>query len=67
MNKNNLLDYNQLEALKVMTEKRDQGAYAFIGPDGFCRNEAMIASAWNLPMIAFVRNISISIWVILCR
>ena len=46
---------DQLEALKIMTEKRDQGVSAFIGPDEFCHNEAMIASAWNLPMIAFVR------------
>ena len=37
-----------------MTEFRDQGVTAFIGPDKSCRQEALIASAWNLPMIAFV-------------
>ena len=52
------LSNNQLEALRLMTEKRDEGVSAFIGPDEFCRNEAMIASAWNLPMIAFVRYFS---------
>ena len=37
-----------------MTEFRDQGVTAFIGPDKSCRQEALVASAWNLPMIAFV-------------
>jgi len=27
---------------------------AFIGPDDSCSHEALAASAWNLPMIAFV-------------
>ena len=48
------LSNSQLHSLRIMTEKRDQGVSAFIGPDEFCRNEAMVASAWNLPMIAFV-------------
>jgi guanylate cyclase len=43
-----------------MTELRDEGVVAFIGPDESCQNEALVASAWNLPMIAFVRLIPIT-------
>ncbi len=50
----------QLEGMKKMTEFRDQGVSAFIGPDELCRNEALLASAWNLPMIAYVSIINIS-------
>ena len=46
---------DQLETLEIMSEKRDQGVSAFIGPDESCRHEALLASAWNIPMIAFVR------------
>lgn len=27
---------------------------AFIGPDESCLHEALVASAWNLPMISYV-------------
>ena len=46
----------KLEALKLMTKFRDEKVSAFIGPDESCRNEALIASSWNLPMIAYVRK-----------
>ena len=42
------------EAIARMTEMRDGGILAFIGPDETCTHEALAASAWNLPMIAFV-------------
>ena len=46
---------DHLKSLRKMTEFRDhQDIAAFIGPDENCRQEALIASAWNLPMIAFV-------------
>ena len=45
------------EAIARMTEMRDRGISAFIGPDDSCTHEALAASAWNLPMIAFVRKI----------
>ena len=32
----------------------DKDVDVFIGPDETCRTEALIASAWNLPMIAYV-------------
>jgi hypothetical protein len=37
-----------------MTEMRDNGTVAFIGPDDTCRSEALVAAAWNLPMISYV-------------
>lgn len=31
-----------------------EGVIAFIGPDESCLYEALVASAWNLPMISYV-------------
>lgn len=39
---------------RKMTEMRDEGIVAFIGPDETCTAEALVASAWNLPMISYV-------------
>ncbi|XP_055642791.1 guanylate cyclase 32E [Toxorhynchites rutilus septentrionalis] len=36
-----------------MTEMRDDGIAAFIGPDETCTTEALVASAWNIPMISY--------------
>lgn len=33
---------------------RDEGIAAFIGPDETCTTEALVASAWNIPMISYV-------------
>lgn len=33
---------------------RDNKTIAFIGPDGQCAAEALVAAAWNLPMITHV-------------
>lgn len=41
-------------AVASMTEMRDHGAAAFIGPDDTCYSEALIAAAWNLPLISYV-------------
>ncbi|EFX89873.1 hypothetical protein DAPPUDRAFT_39825, partial [Daphnia pulex] len=39
-------------AIRRMTEMRDNNStIAFIGPDGQCAAEALVAAAWNLPMI----------------
>lgn len=43
-------------AIRIMTQMRDNGTIAFIGPDDTCRSEALVAAAWNLPMIAYVSN-----------
>ncbi|XP_050503369.1 guanylate cyclase 32E [Diabrotica virgifera virgifera] len=40
-------------AIRVMTEMRDNGTVAFIGPDDTCSSEALVAAAWNLPMISY--------------
>jgi len=37
---------------------RDKGAVAFIGgPEDTCVSEALVAAAWNLPMISFVSSL----------
>nr|CAD7400721.1 unnamed protein product [Timema poppensis] len=41
-------------AIRAMTAMRDSGTVAFIGPGDTCRAEALVAAAWNLPMIAYV-------------
>lgn len=43
-------------AIKIMTEMRDNGTIAFIGPDDTCSSEGLVAAAWNLPMISYVRR-----------
>ena len=42
------------DAIAKMTEMRDRGALAFVGSGYSCKSEALVADAWNLPMIAFV-------------
>lgn len=42
------------QAIRIMTEMRDNGVVAFIGPDASCLPEALVAAAWNLPMISYV-------------
>uniref|UniRef100_A0A182P9Q0 Guanylate cyclase n=1 Tax=Anopheles epiroticus TaxID=199890 RepID=A0A182P9Q0_9DIPT len=39
--------------IQKMTEMRDNGIVVFIGPDETCTSEALVASAWNLPMISY--------------
>ncbi|XP_052898800.1 LOW QUALITY PROTEIN: guanylate cyclase 32E [Anopheles moucheti] len=39
--------------IQKMTEMRDSGIVVFIGPDETCTSEALVASAWNLPMISY--------------
>lgn len=46
-------------AIRVMTEMRDNGTVAFIGPDDTCSSEALVAAAWNLPMISYVSYLHI--------
>ncbi len=48
------------ETITRMTEMRDNGAVAFIGPDESCQHEALVSSAWNLPMLAFVSKVYIA-------
>ncbi|CAL8123550.1 unnamed protein product [Orchesella dallaii] len=40
--------------IKIMTEMRDRGTVGFIGgPEDTCISEALVAAAWNLPMISY--------------
>ncbi|XP_028968121.1 guanylate cyclase 32E [Galendromus occidentalis] len=40
--------------VKKMTELRNHSIKAFIGPDESCYAEALVADAWNLPMITYM-------------
>jgi guanylate cyclase, other len=39
---------------RIMTGMSDAGVIAFIGPDEKCTSEALMASAWGIPMISYV-------------
>ncbi|GAB0097290.1 Guanylate cyclase [Sergentomyia squamirostris] len=41
------------QPIRAMTQMRDERVAAFIGPDESCTTEALIAAAWNLPMISY--------------
>ncbi|KAH9365010.1 hypothetical protein HPB48_010446 [Haemaphysalis longicornis] len=41
-------------AIRKMTALWQSGVSAFIGPDENCYAEALVADAWNLPMITYV-------------
>lgn len=48
---------NSPVAIQKMTKMRDeQEVVAFIGPDFSCEHEAMVAAAWDMPMISYVRK-----------
>ena len=42
------------DGVKRMTELRNSSIKAFIGPDESCYAEALVADAWNIPMINYV-------------
>ena len=33
---------------------QNENVSVFIGPDDKCTNEALVAAAWNIPMISYV-------------
>jgi hypothetical protein len=41
-------------AIRLMTKMREVGVQGFIGPDELCSAEALVAAAWNSPMITYV-------------
>ncbi|XP_055858985.1 guanylate cyclase 32E [Episyrphus balteatus] len=47
------VDSHRFQPIKFMTQMRDENIAAFIGPDEGCTGEALIASAWNIPMMSF--------------
>ena len=46
------------EAMRIMTKMRDYGVTGFIGFEHSCAREAMLAAAWDLPLISYVSTIS---------
>lgn len=46
---------NTYACIKKMTEIKDE-VLAFIGPDESCASEALVAAAWNIPLISYVRK-----------
>ncbi|CAD7079001.1 unnamed protein product [Hermetia illucens] len=45
-------DY-RAQPIKFMTQMRDDDVIAFLGPDEGCTSEALVAAAWNMPMISY--------------
>uniref|UniRef100_A0A1B0BWX4 Guanylate cyclase n=1 Tax=Glossina palpalis gambiensis TaxID=67801 RepID=A0A1B0BWX4_9MUSC len=43
----------RVQPIRFMTQMRDENIAAFIGPDEGCISEALLSSAWNIPMISF--------------
>lgn len=44
---------NGYTGIKKMTELKDR-VHAFIGPDESCASEALVAAAWNIPIVSYV-------------
>ncbi|KAH8395404.1 hypothetical protein KR215_000573, partial [Drosophila sulfurigaster] len=49
----NKMSAYRVRPLRFMTEMREKKVKAFIGPDESCTTEALLASAWNTPMLSF--------------
>ncbi|KAI1301287.1 Guanylate cyclase 32E [Halotydeus destructor] len=47
-------DPDTSSAIRTMTRMREQGAIAFIGLDNSCASEALVAAAWNYPLITYI-------------
>ncbi|XP_073822176.1 guanylyl cyclase at 32E [Musca autumnalis] len=45
-------DY-RVQPIRIMTQMKNDNIAAFIGPDESCTTEALLAAAWNIPMISF--------------
>ena len=47
---------SELVGISAMTEQKNRGVHAFIGPgnETYCATSARVAAAWNLPMISYV-------------
>lgn len=48
------ISFNNRNMTELMIK---EGVIAFIGPDETCLHEALVASAWNLPLISYVNSI----------
>ncbi|XP_046802914.1 guanylate cyclase 32E [Lucilia cuprina] len=43
----------RVQPIRFMTQMKNENVAAFIGPDESCISEALLAAAWNIPMISF--------------
>ncbi|GBN42307.1 hypothetical protein AVEN_242473-1 [Araneus ventricosus] len=43
--------------LKKMTQMREEGVIGFIGLDGSCEHEALLAAAWDMAMVSYGPNL----------
>ena len=51
----NKTDGSNVKSVQVMTQFRERGVHGFIGPGHTaCLTEAIVATAWNIPLISFV-------------
>ncbi|XP_074600501.1 guanylate cyclase 32E-like [Brevipalpus obovatus] len=41
------------DSIRQMTNMKEHGIIGFIGPENSCDSEALVASAWNMPMITY--------------
>lgn len=41
-------------SVQAMTEQYDKGVSVFIGPEGTCATESIVAASWNIPMLSYV-------------
>lgn len=48
------ISFNNRNMTELMIK---EGVIAFIGPDETCLHGALVASAWNLPLISYVNSI----------
>lgn len=53
---------NTAITIKKMTQMKDEGVIAFIGPDHSCVSEALVAAAWDMPMITYVSTKRINVF-----
>ncbi|KAG5668928.1 hypothetical protein PVAND_016837 [Polypedilum vanderplanki] len=49
----NIVKTSSVEIIKNMTNLMLNSIDAFIGPEDLCFNEALVASAWNIPLISY--------------
>jgi guanylate cyclase len=42
------------DAMRAMSQMRDMGVKAFVGLEHSCAQEAMLAAAWDIPLVSYV-------------
>ncbi|GIY83747.1 ANF_receptor domain-containing protein [Caerostris darwini] len=55
-------DADSSSPLKKMTQMREEGVIGFIGLDGSCEHEALLAAAWDMSMVSYVSHKHVSMF-----